>query len=112
MAFRKCDLKKVCTFYFPVIDWSEEVKQTVPREEGLQEVLLLTESSRRRSELQLPPDKIRLHDIIVSGNVIDPTNALQSLSPSDVSDLEDDRERFSSEMYEYLKNNEGIYIKE
>lgn len=112
MAFRKCDLKKSSFVCYPVLDWEEEVKQNVPRDGGNVEVVLLLESSVRRSQMQLPPDKVRLHDIVASGNVIDPTNALQSLSPSDVSDLEDDRERFSSEMYEYLKNNEGIYIKE
>lgn len=111
MAFRKCDLKKSSSVFYPVLDWEEEVKENVPRDGGTVEVVLLLESSVRRSKMQLPPDKVRLHDIVASGNVIDPSNALMSLSPTDVSDLEDGRDRFASEMLEFMSNNEDSLIK-
>lgn len=111
MAFRKCDLKQSSFVCYPVLDWEEEVKQNVPRDGGNVEVVLLLESSVRRSQMQLPPDKVRLHDIVASGNVIDPSNALMSLSPTDVSDLEDGRERFASEMLEFMSNSEDSLIK-
>lgn len=63
------------------------------------------------SEQVLRPVDVNMRLVIETGNVIDPSNALNVLQNTDVSVLEENRERFASDMYEFIMEHKDNFKK-
>lgn len=113
--FRKSDLNRP-SFLYPPVSWSEPVMKVSPSLDddgnGVSSVSFPLESCEARSKQQLSPQDVNMKVIVETGQTIDPSQCLKIFQTHDVSELEQYRENFGTEMFEFLSENKSLFIKE